>query len=76
VAKAAADADTFPKLLIHNSQTIGARPAFQRMDHRQRSLAFAQVAGHRFAENIFSGRKVKHVVYNLKREAKVAPILA
>jgi long-chain acyl-CoA synthetase len=32
VAKAAADADTFPKLLIHNAQTIGARPAVRHKD--------------------------------------------
>src|SRR5260370_13406908 len=29
---AAADADTFPKLLIHNAQTIGARPAVRHKD--------------------------------------------
>ena len=29
---AAADADTFPKLLIHNAQNIGARPAVRHKD--------------------------------------------
>ena len=29
---AAADADTFPKLLVHNAQTIGARPAVRHKD--------------------------------------------
>jgi long-chain acyl-CoA synthetase len=32
VAESAADADTFPKLLIHNAETIGARPAMRHKD--------------------------------------------
>src|SRR5260370_39059472 len=59
-----------------NSFSVRTSPALERMDHSQRRLAFAQVAGNRLAQHIFSGRKVKDVIDNLKREPKIPSIFA
>src|SRR6266849_1997396 len=59
-----------------DSFAIGTSPALERMDHSQRGLAFAQIAGHRLAQDIFSSREVKNVIDNLKGKPKIAPVFA
>jgi hypothetical protein len=44
------------------------------VDHRERGLALAQIAGHGLAQNLFGSRQVEHVVDNLEGQADSAAI--
>ena len=48
---------------------VCAGAAFERVDDGERGLAFAEVAGDGFAEDVFSCSKVEDVVYYLKCQA-------
>ena len=55
---------------------VGSGAAFERMDDRERGLAFAEVAGHGLAEDVFGGGEVEHVVDDLEGEAEIAAVFA
>jgi len=55
---------------------VGTRPAFEGVDDGQRGLAFAEVGGGGFAEDVVLGGEVEDVVDDLEGEAEVAAVLA
>jgi hypothetical protein len=55
---------------------VGSCAALEGVDDCQRSLAFAQVAGDRFAKDVFGRSEVENVVDDLEGEAEVAAVLA
>jgi hypothetical protein len=52
-----------------NGLAVGGRAVVDGVDHRERGLALAQVAGHGLAQNLFGGRQVEHVIDNLEGQA-------
>jgi hypothetical protein len=50
--------------------------SLQEQDHRQRDLAFTQVATERLAQHRFIRHKIEHVVHDLERDTEVESVLA
>ena len=48
---------------------VGSGAALEGVDDGEGGLAFAEVAGYRFAEDVFGGGEVEHVVDDLEGEA-------
>ena len=51
------------------------RAAFQRVDHRHGDFAFAQIAGHWLAQNIFRGSEIENVIHDLECHSQIAAVL-
>src|ERR1035438_8182745 len=57
-----------------NRYLLGWSAMLKRVQNGHRGFAFAQIAGDRLAQRFFRGRKVEHVVNDLKSHAKIAAI--
>src|SRR4051812_44262514 len=70
-------ADGLERPLLHHrldAAGLGSGAALQRVDHRHGGFALAQVAGHRFAKDLFRSGEVKNVINDLKSHAEVAAV--
>src|SRR6267143_787534 len=48
---------------------------FERIDQRQRDLAFLQIAQHRLAQLLGGSREIQYVIHELERKSREMPVV-